>query len=443
MEITRLKLAFLALAALIAAAWLLSVEPAALAAGFWPLRRLLIPFTGALAIGFMAVAVLLAARPAQVESALGGLDKFYRLHKWLGVAGPLVGIAHWLLAIVPPALARHGWLERAPRRLGPGGGGPNPFRGLREPAAELGEWGLYLLLILVGLALSKRFPYHLFFKTHRLMAPLFLALTFHSVVLAPAAYWRAPIGVLLALLLAGGATAAGLSLFRRIGQSRRAVGEVVGFHLHPGNSVLDVKVRLATAWPGHAAGQFAFLDFEDAEAAHPFTISSAWRGDGRMDFSIKGLGDYTRKAPRTVRVGLAVTVEGPYGRFDFRGAPGARQLWVAGGVGITPFVARLQALAEHPGSGPADLIYCTAAPDAGFIGEVRTLAARAGVPLHLVEFQQEGFLTLDKLAARVPRWREGDVWFCGPDAFGRSLGEAMAAAGLPANRFHRELFDMR
>ena len=442
MEIFRLKMLFAAIAALLTAAWLASIDPALLFQGFWPLRGLLIPFTGILAIGFMSIAVVLAARPVQVESALGGLDKYYLLHKWLSVGGVLMAVAHWLLEIVPRSMARNGWLERPQRPPAPSAADPGLLDSLRGPAVEVGEWGLYLLLVLVVLALWKRFPYHLFFKTHRLMAPLFLVLIFHGAVLMPKAYWTAPVGLLTALLMAAAAVAAALSLFGRIGKSRRAAGQVTEFHLYSGNAVLDVGVRLETAWPGHDAGQFAYLDFDDAEGAHPFTISSAWRGDGRLVFSIKGIGDYTRRLPEIVHVGQAVTVEGPYGRFDFRGAD-RRQIWIAGGVGITPFVARLQAIAGAARTQPVDLVYSTAAPDDGFIAQVAEAAAAAGVAFHLLGSRTEGFLTLDRLATWIPEWRDADVWFCGPRGFGKSLRDAMIAAGLPAGRFHQELFELR
>jgi len=274
------------------------------------------------------------------------------------------------------------------------------------------------------------------------MAPLFLVLAFHAVVLTPITYWSAPVGPLVGLVIAGAAVAAGMSIFRRIGKAHRASGEVTDFHVHRGNSVLDVGVKMTNAWRGHTAGQFAFLDFEDTEGAHPFTIASAWRGDGRLTFSIKGLGDYTRRLPDLVRVGQAVTVEGPYGRFDFR-STGRPQLWVAGGVGITPFVARLQALREAPEAPAVDLIYSTAAPDDGFIDEVRTAAEAAGARLHLVDTRREGLVDLARVAALMPNWRDADVWFCGPARFGDSLRAAMTAEGLPKARFHQELFEMR
>lgn len=278
----RLRFTFAATIAVLAITWLLSVDPDPIAASFWAARGLLVPFTGVLAIGMMAAAVLLAARPLQVESVLGGLDKFYRLHKWLGVGALAMSVTHWLLEAGPRWLIQLGWLERAQRAQG-GAGGPrpfNPFAALRDPAPDIGEWGLYLLIALTALALWRRFPYHLFSKTHRLMAPLFLALAFHAVVLTPTNYWAEPVGFLLAMLLAGAGVAALMSIFERIGKRRRATGRLAGFHLHPGSSVLDLEVELTTAWPGHAAGQFAFLKFDRAEGAHLFTICSAWSGDG-------------------------------------------------------------------------------------------------------------------------------------------------------------------
>lgn len=40
-----------------------------------------------------------------------------------------------------------------------------------------------------------------------------------------------------------------------------------------------------------------------SKGAHPFTLSSAWTGDGWMQFLIKDLGDYTRVLPATLKVG--------------------------------------------------------------------------------------------------------------------------------------------
>jgi predicted ferric reductase len=444
MQINRLWLAVAIPLGLLCGLWLVSVPEGTLAGDFWSWRKALIYLTGVLSMGSMSLGVMLAARPVQAESVLGGLDKFYRLHKWFGVTGLSLALVHWLLEVGPRWLTQWGWLTRParPPRVADVVTGFDAFRDLKDTAADLGEWSLYLLIALVLLALWKRFPYRAFLTTHRLTAPIYLVLVFHAVILVDRSYWLAPLGPVLGLLMAGGATAALVALFRRIGSMRKAVGRIESLTRYDDNAVLEVAVRLETAWPGHRAGQFAFVDFGGGEGAHPFTISSAWHGDGHLLFSIKGIGDYTRTLPDQLSIGQEATIEGPYGRFDFAGAH-SRQVWVAGGVGITPFIARLAALAAADHDGNVDLIYCTSAPSSAFIDNITALAAQAGVGFHVVVSQRDGQLTLDRLAAWIPAWKNADVWFCGPSRFGDALRRSMILRGLSAPQFHQELFEMR
>ena len=130
------------------------------------------------------------------------------------------------------------------------------------------------------------------------------------------------------------------------------------------------------------------------------------------------------------------------GRFDFA-SPQPQQIWVAGGIGITPFIARLQALAHQDGDKPIDLFYSTAAPDEGFIARLHALAAQARVKLHVLVTQRDGRLDAERICRTVPAWTRAGVWFCGPAGFGQALREAFGARGLEAGRFHQELFEMR
>lgn len=107
---TRLKFVFAAITALVIVLWLASVDLALMSSSIWSARGLLVPLTGILAIAFMAAAILLAARPVQVETALGGLDKFYRLHKWLGIGAVIMVVLHWLVEKAPKWLVELGWL---------------------------------------------------------------------------------------------------------------------------------------------------------------------------------------------------------------------------------------------------------------------------------------------------------------------------------------------
>lgn len=108
------------------------------------------------------------------------------------------------------------------------------FRSQRGLAETLGEWAFYALAVLLILALSKRFPYHLFAKTHKLLAALYLVLVFHSLVLLTFDDWQQPMGWLLALLLAGGSVSALASLTGRIGRDRQVSGPGSGSGLFAG-----------------------------------------------------------------------------------------------------------------------------------------------------------------------------------------------------------------
>ena len=157
---------------------------------------------------------------------------------------------------------------------------------------------------------------------------------------------------------------------------------------------------------------------------------------------IKGLGDDTRRLPGLVKVGALIPVEGPYGRFNFDSQQ-ERQVWVGGGIGITPFIARLQQLAAWPDGRAVDLCCTTALLDEVGVARLRADAASAGVRLHVMVDALDGRLDARRIAERVPDWQQGSVWFCGPARFGRSLRHDLLARGLAAGAFHQELFDLR
>jgi predicted ferric reductase len=443
----RIRASLLGLIAALTLLWI-AAETAGIAAasGVFPWRVLLLQYSGILAIGTMSAAMLLAVRPGWLEGPLDGLDKMYRLHKWLGISGLSFSILHWLIANGPKWLVAAGWLVRPERGRGAAsaqsGGVVQFLRDQRGLAEDLGEWAFYLAIALIVLALLKRFPYRLFFRAHRLLAIVYLGLVFHSVVLMRLGYWTQPVGLASGALMAIGTLAAVLSLFRRIGARHKAVGEVESVVFLPQAEVTAVDIRLHSIWPGHDAGQFAFVNFDRREGPHPFTISSAWQHDGRLRFLIKALGDYTRTLKDSLSPGSTVVIEGPYGRFDFEGAS-RRQVWIGAGIGIAPFVARLKSLAANGDGRTIDLFHSTRVADREALKRLEEDAKAAGVRLHLILSNRDGRLTGERLRASVPDWREADFWFCGPAAFGKALRLDLTAQGLPATRFHQELFELR
>jgi predicted ferric reductase len=406
----------------------------------WALRQEGLYFTGLLSIALMSLAMLLSTRPTGLERPLGGMDRIYRLHKWSGILAVVVAALHWLIEMSDDLLkalaGRSGRIKEDELSAF-----PEPLRDLGE---ALGEWAFYVLLALLALTLWKQFSYRLWRPLHRAMPVLYLLLVLHSVVLAPAAYWSQPIGMLLAVLFTAGGIASMQSLTGRIGRKRRVSGTVVALR-SPCPDIIEVSCRLDGKWQGHEPGQFAFVTFDAGEGAHPFTIASADLGDHTVTFAIKALGDYTRTLARNLAEGSPVEVEGPYGRFELsRTNKRARQIWVAGGIGITPFIAWLESLqGKQATEVSADLHYSVRDREADpFIERLHRLCATLPkVQLHVYD-KHSSQLNAGTLAAALSGTKQAEVWFCGPRSFADTLREGLQAFAVRV-RFHQEAFEMR
>lgn len=384
---SRIKGAFGVLLVLLTILWLMAdtlwPEPFT----YFSFRSVFIQYSGVIGIAVMSVAMLLALRPKWVEPRLDGLNKMYRLHKWLGITGLVFAVLHWWFAKGTKWMVGWGWLERPVRHRGGSGQTYGLIEGwLRDQrgfAETVGEWAFYILAALLVLALVRRLPYHLFTKTHKWLAVIYLLLVYHSVVLARLDYWSQPIGWLLAVLLISGSIAALWVLAGRVGSGRKVQGQIDDLIYYPDLRVLETAITLKPGWPGHAAGQF---DFEDTPP---------------------------------------------------------RQIWVGAGIGITPFIARLKQLVATPGPKDIDLFHPTADFEQAAIDKLTADAEAAGVRLHVLAGHRKGRLDGEAIRSVVPDWQSASIWFCGPPGFGQSLRDDFVAHGLASKHFHQELFQLR
>ncbi len=428
------------LCALVLAVWGWDVAQAtwpATAHPWWIARQELLYLSGLLSIALMSLAMLLATRPGWLEAPLGGMDRIYRTHRWAGILGIGLAAAHWLVEMGDDVLkATIGRAGRLPKEKYAGF-----LEVLRDLAKDMGEWAIYAVLLMLVITLWRRFPYRAWRFLHRAMPVLYLVLAFHAVLLAPRDYWQQPLGALVAVLVVVGSYGALRALAGGIGRARRHAGSVVAIE-HPAPDVTGVRCKMGDDWPGHRPGQFAFVTFDVREGGHPFTIASADQGDGTIAFQIKALGDYTGTLAGRLAVGQPVSIEGPYGCFDLdRCNARARQIWIAGGIGVTPFLAWLEALSREPATAPtADLHYCTRDSAADpFVGRLQALCAQLPSVRLTVHDASAG----DRLQAAALRdAASAEVWFCGPRGLADTLRAELARLGRRP-RFHQEAFAMR
>jgi ferredoxin-NADP reductase len=118
-------------------------------------------------------------------------------------------------------------------------------------------------------------------------------------------------------------------------------------------------------------------------------------------------------------------------------------LLIAGGIGITPLRALLEALPANPGD--LTLLYrVRSAPEIIFRTELDALAQRRGARVHyLIGARAEGIsdpLDAAALARLVPDIADRDVYLCGPVSMMQRVEGALRTLGLGKDQVHAERF---
>lgn len=377
-------------------------------------------YLGMMALILMAWGQILATRISGIETIFGGLDRVYVLHKWAGIFAML-------------AILVHDTIDADMRGLG-------TETVLNDLAETVGEVSLYGLLILVVISVATFIPYHLWKWTHKAMGAFFLAGTFHFVFILKPFAMSDPAGLYTGLFCAAGMIAYFWTLLPdRMRMSRKYeisaiddMGETTAITMRPVGKGLAPK-----------PGQFGVFQFAGATTAepHPFSFSGI-EADNTLRITVKKLGDFTRHLGRSIAVGQAVRVQGPFGRFHLRGT--GPQVWIAGGIGITPFLTWAGALgaeADH-----VDMFYCARSKDdAPHLSEIEAIAAaKPNLSLHVMLSSEGQRISGDGVAETVgSNLTKAKIAFCGPLSLRQSLQSSLRTHGVTQRNFHYEEFEFR
>ena len=392
---------------------------------------LLLAYAG---VSAFALNLVLGARLRAVEALFGGLDRMYRAHRLNGEFAFALLLGHVVLILVSRATIS---TQTALDLLLPGAGW-TVFAGV------LAFSGMTVAIVVT---LFARVNHELFVYVQRAFGVVFLGATYHVFTSSGPRSDSQALNLYLAALATLGIAAfvyrsvLGSLLVRRrryrVVAVNRLDDNVTEFALEPLGDPL-----------GFAPGQFVFVCFHSPaldrqfgpllrNQFHPFSITSA-PVERTLRITVKAVGDYTR-AMRLLEPGAEAVVEGPYGSFGTE-RDNERQLWIAGGIGVTPFLSMARSL---NGAGPVvDFYYCVERePEAHFLDELRTIARqREGFRVVLVPRDEQGLLTGERVAGESGRLAATDVLVCGPPAMIDSLRPQLEEVGVASERFHAEEF---
>ncbi|MEX2365465.1 MAG: hypothetical protein WD601_02595, partial [Pseudohongiellaceae bacterium] len=147
----------------------------------------------------------------------------------------------------------------------------------------------------------------------------------------------------------------------------------------------------------------------------------------------------------SIKTGADVDIEGPYGALFDQAVEQEPELWIAGGIGITPFLSRARDLQNRPDQNfNIILIYCVQdEARALFYDELANIAlALPGFDLCMHYFYREGPLSAEFLKAHCTTPGRRHTFICGPPPLLNLARRVALNAAVPRNRIHTEEFDL-
>jgi len=206
-----------------------------------------------------------------------------------------------------------------------------------------------------------------------------------------------------------------------------------------------------------APGQFVVLRLRPAPGSAPllrsYSLSSAPEADHyRISIKVEQHGAASGYLRDSIRVGDCLDVSAPRGAFTLKSAERPAVL-LSAGVGITPLLAMLHALAGARSTREVWWIYgARNRAEHPFARECEELLRQIPRGCRYIvysqasasdslgsDFDAHGHLGLDVLT-RLAVNREADFYLCGPPAFLQDLTQALLSLGVPGSRISSEVF---
>lgn len=374
----------------------------------------------------MAMGLILATKPRWLEDYFGGLDKIYVTHRRIALTAISFLLIHMLVLLhLPPEEPGH-------------------FMGF---AALFGITSLILLSLAPRIPLLKRvlnLAYHHWRNTHRLMGIFFFMGFIHFTWVEPISMATLP-GLYMALF-----TFAGLIAYIYKQVIARFVKRPFSYQIaqinHPTPSITELVLNPTGKPLSFQAGQFQFIHFPEAKQLkepHPFTISSA-PGENQLRLAIKSSGDWTKTLKQRLKPGMKAKVEGGYGRFNYKQTH-ATQVWIAGGIGVTPFRSWVRDLSENP-QYPIHFFYTTRSQEEAVFWSEFEKAAQAypNFNAHLHLSGENGRLQASHLSAAIDNDLYNVAFYlCGPAPLINAFTIQLKTMNVPSTNIHFEEFNFR
>jgi predicted ferric reductase len=409
---------------------------------------------GLIGLVMYALNLVFATRLRFLEGWFGGLNRVYIAHHVFG------GLSLVLISFHPIFLAlryatdsiRGAALLLLPNGLTPIGALFNVNSDfhidvLRQWAIFFGSLAFVGMVVLLIVTFFIKLPYRVWLFTHKFLGFAFFLAALHILFINSDTTLNKPLRYyILGFAVIGLVAFVYRSLLGKI--LIRKYQYYVDDVQVVGGSVTQLVMRPVKRKMSYEPGQFVFIRFlfSGVDAIngewHPFSISSSPHDD-YLRLSVKALGDYTNELGK-LKKGAIADIEGAYGKFTYTNFKNKNQIWVGGGIGITPFLSMAGTLKPNSGY-TVDLYY--AVKTRSELIDIQLLADVANAQsgkFRIIPFvsAEHGLMTADIIEKTSNGVKGKEFFICGPPGMMKALRKQLREKGLPNRTIHTEEFAM-
>lgn len=374
---------------------------------------------------------VLSTRLKFLEEIFGGLDKVYLVHGIVGGIAFMFILAHPIF-LVANLIPQH--LVQAASYFIPGG----------ILSLDFGLIAIVGLITLIFVTFFTRIKYNKWKFTHEFMGGIFALVILHMLLIDDSVamdniFLGYNLFVLIIALIGGSAIV--YSWIIRKKYKKYPVYKIEDIKIN--KNIIGLQLEPESKEILYQSGQFLFLRFYNEQLSkepHPFSIASK-SNERIIRVAIKESGDFTNELTN-LKIGDKVSVEGPYGKFNFKNFGNKKQIWIAGGIGITPFLGMIEELKEMPDYN-IDFIYTFRENyiiTKKFADEMSRVKNLKFIPWNS---EKKGNLTMGKIIEEKISLSDKEILICGPSAMKESLIKGLKELGIGKNKIHEEVFDLK
>jgi predicted ferric reductase len=386
---------------------------------------------GLVGISLFSLVLILSARLKIFDRYFGGLGRVYKFHHNLGIAAFIFILLHPLiLSLRLLFVSKESFIDFI-----------FSFDDLGIILGKLGVLGLVILMALT-LYFRKVLKYQIWKLSHKFMGLIFIAGGIHMFI-SSSDFSSNPL--LLSYMILIFALGVGAYLYRTVFyliSAKRFIYKVSKINF-VGENVLEITMSPVDKIMNYNPGQFIFVSFDNKEVGkepHPFSLISNPK-DREIQIAVKSLGDYTGRLSK-LKIGDLAKIEGPFGVFDYKKSENKYQIWIAGGIGITPFLSMARSIDWNEYK--VDFYYSFKTKSDGvYLDELEKIAKNnKNLSLFPWVSEKNGFLS----AGIVKNLSNGllgkDIFICGPASMMKALIEGFLKEKVPLKNIHTEEFSI-